>query len=58
MAVSSTTIYTYIAMSGQNPQETQDAWAALSPKIQEASAEYPKPEGLTYAYGTAGFRMK
>jgi hypothetical protein len=39
-------------------QKVQDAWAALSPKIQKASDQYPKPEGLTYAYGTAGFRMK
>jgi len=47
-----------LAMPGQTQQETQDAWEALAPKIQKASDEYPKPEGLTYAYGTAGFRMK
>lgn len=39
-------------------QEAQDAWATLTPAIYQASNEYPKPEGLTYAYGTAGFRMK
>jgi hypothetical protein len=45
-------------MPAQTQQEAQDAWAALAPKIQKAADEYPKPEGLTYAYGTAGFRMK
>lgn len=39
-------------------QEIQEAWTSLESKIQTASEEYPKPEGLTYAYGTAGFRMK
>ena len=52
-----TTLYTS-AMPGQTQQETQDAWAALAPKIQKAADEYSKPEGLTYTYGTAGFRMK
>jgi hypothetical protein len=53
-----TIIYTYIAMPGQTQQESQDAWEALASKIQKAADEYPKPEGLNYAYGTAGFRMK
>ncbi|KAK9719243.1 hypothetical protein K7432_004906 [Basidiobolus ranarum] len=26
-------------------------------KIKQASASHPKPEGVTFAYGTAGFRM-
>ncbi|KAK9765865.1 hypothetical protein K7432_005477 [Basidiobolus ranarum] len=27
-------------------------------KIKQASATHPKPEGITFEYGTAGFRMK
>lgn len=45
-------------MPEQTQQESQAAWEALAPEIKKASDEYPKPEGLTYAYGTAGFRMK
>ncbi|KAI9737009.1 MAG: Phosphoacetylglucosamine Mutase [Cirrosporium novae-zelandiae] len=31
---------------------------SLKDKILEASAKYPKPEGVSFQYGTAGFRMK
>jgi hypothetical protein len=39
-------------------KEVDTAWEVLKPKVSKAAGEYPKPEGLTYAYGTAGFRMK
>lgn len=31
--------------------------SALLAAIAQAADKYPKPEGLTYTYGTAGFRM-
>jgi hypothetical protein len=33
-------------------------WSAIDAGVQGASDQYAKPEGLTYQYGTAGFRMK
>jgi hypothetical protein len=45
-------------MSKPVKQAGEDAWAVVKPKIVEASAKYPKPSNLTYAYGTAGFRMQ
>jgi len=39
-------------------KEAEAAWEALKPKVNKAAEAYPKPEELTYSYGTAGFRMK
>ncbi len=30
--------------------------AALLKGLQDAAAEYPKPDGVSFTYGTAGFR--
>lgn len=35
--------------------KSQDS-TALYAAIREAADKYPKPEGVTFGYGTAGFR--
>lgn len=45
---------TITAMSTQ-AQSTQDN-SALFAAIAKAADKYPKPQGVTFGYGTAGFR--
>lgn len=41
-----------------DPQETTKNHGKVMSAIAEGSDAYPKPAGVTFAYGTAGFRMK
>lgn len=41
-----------------NPQETAKSHGKMMTAIAEGSDAYPKPGGVTFSYGTAGFRMK
>lgn len=38
--------------------EAAHAYGVMLKAIEEGSNAYPKPGGVTYSYGTAGFRMK
>lgn len=41
-----------------DPQEAAKSHGKMMTAIAEGSDAYPKPAGVTFAYGTAGFRMK
>lgn len=41
-----------------SPSEAAHNHGVMLQAISEGSNAYPKPGGVTYAYGTAGFRMK
>jgi phosphoacetylglucosamine mutase len=40
----------------ESPVKAAHEHAVLLSALTEAANEYPKPEGLKYSYGTAGFR--
>jgi len=43
-------------MSSSSPTKAAHEHAVLLTSLQKAADKYPKPEGVTYTYGTAGFR--